>query len=461
MSTEKQILSDLGFSTHFTDLDNAKYFARLYQDAVRYDMTTGRWYIWAEHFWVIDRDNTVEEYMRASIEHRYRAAANIKDDKLRSATRSWAVKSEGEGRISALRRLLMRQKPIAVSEDAWNHTPDLFAVQNGIIHLRTGELLPGYPEQMINQASPVTYDPKAEAPRFVQFLDEIFEKDSDLIYYIQKAFGYSLTGDVKEQLIFFCHGSGENGKTVLFTVLEKILGSYGLALPAATFLRNTFNTQTNDLAMMENRRFVIASEALSATKMDEQKLKKISGGDTVTARFLNKEFFSFRPSCKLWLFLNHIPMFDDDSHGFWRRVRLVPFQRRFSGKERDDDLDVKLVAEMPGILRWLVDGAQLWYAERLKDTPESILLATSEMRESNNRLVDFTVEWCDENEQSSEKASALYTAYMRWAEMHNLKRNDILSQTMFGRLLTDKYKKIRTNDGLYYQGITLKIEKRI
>lgn len=461
MSTEKQILSDLSYSTHFTDLGNLDYFLALFGDLVRYDSTRGRWYFWQEHFWEEDDVEHLQDLIMRSIRHRYKAASEIHDEKFREATRGWAIKSESEGRTSALRRLLQRSGRVVLPARKWDVDPNLFAVANGVLHLDTGSFVDGTPEQLIHQHSRVVYDPAARAPRFEKFLDEIFEGDSDLIYYMQRALGYSLTGLNTEQLLFFCHGAGSNGKSVLFAVLADILGSYGVSIPSATFTRNVMNTQTNDLAMMQGKRFVMAAESLSATKMDEQKLKKISGGDELTVRFLHHEFFSFRPIAKVWLFLNHMPMFDDDSYSFWRRVRLIPFQRTFKGEDIDYQLIPKLQSELPGILNWLVDGARLWYEEGLKVTPESVTLATEDVRQGNNRLVDFLAEWCEEKDDYSEKASTLYTAYIRWAEFRNFQRRDIMSQNAFGRLITDKYKKIRTQEGNYYQGITLKVEHKV
>lgn len=460
MNDLDKALADLKYSDHFTDLSNADYFVALYGNEVRYDISQGRWYIWREHFWQEDRNNTTQGLIVASVRHRFTASRNIEDKDLQKLTRKWAVASESEARLTSLRRLLMKHEGIAVAGDSWNRNTALFATMNGVVNLQTGDFLDGVPSDMINQHSPTTFDPNAQAPRFRKFLDEIFDGDSELIYWMQKALGYSLTGENSEQLLFFCHGSGSNGKSVLFSILSVIMGTYGLTVPSSTFQRNIMNTQTNDVAMMQGKRFVMAAESLAATKMDEQKLKKISGGDTITARFLHHEFFEFQPLCKIWLFMNHMPMFDDDSYSFWRRVRLVPFLRTFKGDERDNQLENKLKAELPGILAWLVEGAQLWYAEGLSDTPDAITLATEEVRESNNRIIDFIGEWCEENPQVSEKASSLYTAYTRWSDQHNHQKRDILSQNAFGRLMSDKYKKVRTETGNHYQGICLQIEHK-
>lgn len=222
------------------------------------------------------------------------------------------------------------------------------------------------------------------------------------------------------------------------------------------FQRNPLNTATNDVAATEHKRFLMSSEILSSTKVDEVRLKKWSGGDQETARFLYGEFFSFYPTCKIWLFVNHKPLVEDDSHGFWRRVRLIPFNRKFERSEQDLDLTQKLKAELPGILNWLIQGCLLWQEEGLTPIPESISLATSAYQQENDVLAEFLADRCTESNEEETKASDFYKSYTQWAEEQGLKGKDVLSNTLFGRRMSDKFTKKRKDGRAFYQGISLK-----
>lgn len=458
MSSKEAVTKDLNYSNHFTDLDNAKYFAKLYGDRVRFDVSKGKWFIWAGHYWLEDNKCIIDSLIQKSIVHRQESARDIEDKDLRAATIKWAIQSENERHLTATLRIASKLDPIVTSGQEWDMQPHLFACRNGVLNLKDGSFASGVPSDMLSNHSPVAYDPLAQSVRFIEFMDQIFEGNGDLIYYIQKALGYSLTGMNSEQILFFCHGSGSNGKSVLFSTMEILLGTYAVSVPSATFLRNIMNTQTNDIAMMRNKRFVMTAETLTTTKMDEQKLKKISGGDSISARFLHKEFFTFQPICKIWLFLNHMPSFDDDSYGFWRRVRLIPFNKSFKGDAIDYDLLEKLKTELPGILNWLLTGAVLWYQEGLKEIPTIVTEATDEAKVSNNKLTDFVADCCIERADLSEKSSKLYAAYVKWANTNSYQHKDIMSMTAFGRLMTDNYKKIAAETGKFYQGLSLKPE---
>jgi len=306
------------------------------------------------------------------------------------------------------------------------------------------------------QAS-VTYDSNALCPRWEQFLDEIFQGDKELIRYVQKALGYSITGSVKSQAAFFCYGNGANGKSVMFKTISNILGDYSYDAPASLFRKNLQANNSNDEAATEFKRFLVSSETLTTTRINEQRLKAWTGGDNVTARYLYQENFTFKPTAKPWMFINHLPGVDDNSFGFWRRIKLLSFNRIFKPEEQDENLVSKLEKESSGILNWLIEGCLLWQKEGLNPTPEVVELATKTYQSENDVLSDFIVSECEETEGVLTQSTVLYKNYVSWAEGAKLKERDMLSNTLFGRMMTEKHNKVKRNGGLiHYQGIKLK-----
>jgi len=189
--------------------------------------------------------------------------------------------------------------------------------------------------------------------------------------------------------------------------------------------------------------------------LDEQRLKAWTGGDRVSARFLNKEFFEFEPTVKPWLFVNHKPKVEDDSLGFWRRVRLIPFNRKFMGRNDDKNLPEKLIKESPGILNWLIKGCLKWQQEGLNPTPNIVNEATKTYQAENDDLYDFLVDEYNEKEGVEIRATEFYKKYTDWVENQGFNQKDILSRTAFGRRMSDKFDKVKKRDGMYYSGVGL------
>lgn len=443
---------------YLTDTTNAEKIAELFGDKLRFDHRRHRWLIWGQHSWEPDRDGKINRSAIKAARKQYQEAGQIEDSDKKSRVSKWAIQSESKSRLDSAVSIVKNLQPITDTGDNWDTDLMLLSCPNGIIDLKTGQLRDGKPEDRITMTTSVEYDPDAKCSRWMQFIDEIFENNKDLIHYVRKSLGYSISGLTTEQAVFFCFGVGSNGKSVLFSLIREILKDYAHSAPAALFQRNISATASNDVAAIEFKRFLISSENLSATKINEQRMKKWSGGDEETARYLYSEFFSFQPSCKIWLFINHKPEVEDDSLGFWRRVRLIPFNRIFKGVNADPKLLDKLRAEMPGILSWLVKGCLLWQAEGLEPTPEIVLAATKDYRKENDLLAEFLSEKCIEieDEDTSIKASDFYKAYVDWAEEEKLKGKDVITRTAFGRRVSDKYQKEHKEDGTYYQKIRLK-----
>ena len=232
-------------------------------------------------------------------------------------------------------------------------------------------------------------------------------------------------------------------------MLTRVFGTYAYTAPFSTFVKDFRPSISNDLAALAGRRLVWASEANERDQLNEGRLKSLTGGDIVTARFLHHEFFQFVPTLKLFLAVNHRPVVKDDSFGMWRRVRVVPFLQRFP---INTTLEDELAAEAPGILAWAVRGCLLWLAEGLQP-PACVLAATSDYEEDSDPLADFLSTTCEQSPERSVGASAFYKHYEQWADQQGLTVRDRLSATMFGRKATERFDKRHTEQGKVYFGV--------
>jgi putative DNA primase/helicase len=343
---------------------------------------------------------------------------------------------ESSGFKSAWKMEMKTHKQIHKQINDFDRDPWLLTVTNGVIDLKTGEILDFNREHLNTKRAAIRYDSTAKAPRWRSFLYEIFAGNQELIDYIQAAVGYSLTGDTSEQCLFLCHGAGANGKSVLLEVLLSLTGEFGMDAPMSTFAAKNGNQTgaSNDLAMLRGTRLVTASETNEGMRLDEALIKKVTGQDKVTARKLYQEFFSYTPQFKLWLAMNHRPSIRGVDNGIWRRIRMIPFSVVIPPDQQDRDLKAKLLEELPGILNWAIEGCLRWQREGLK-TPQIVLDATAEYRSEQDVIGAYLDECCEVGTPYQVKSMDLYADYKRWAEDGN---EYVLSIHAFGRRLTDR-----------------------
>ena len=311
---------------------------------------------------------------------RLQSADNLGNEDERTKQVQWARESESRARLEATLRLARTEYPIADAGSDWDADPLLLGVRNGVVDLRTGNLRAGERSDKITLQAGVAFDPEAVAPRWERFLGEIFEGDRDRIDYVQKCVGYSLTGNVSEQCVFICFGEGANGKSTLLDAIAHVLGDYARNLPFSALEHGARQAIPSEIASLMGRRFVTAIETDESARLNEARIKALTGGDVVTARFLYGEWFTFAPTAKYWLAFNHPPQVADASRGFWRRVRMIAFPHEFTNAEADQTLSATLRAEAPGILAWIVRGCLKWQREGL-NAPDSIRSATQAYRE--------------------------------------------------------------------------------
>ncbi len=330
----------------------------------------------------------------------------------------------------------------------------LLCAPNGIINLRTGELLSHDKEKLITKITNTEYTDKIDHPLWDKFLDDIFNGDKELIRYIQKAIGYSLTGSVKEQCMFFCYGEGNNGKSTFLDVISNMLGDYVSNIQAKSLIvkSNSGSSSSEDIARLKGARFVTSSESNEGARLDESLIKQLTGGDKVTASRKYEHEFEFYPEFKIWMSTNHKPIIRGTDTGIWRRVRLIPFTVNIPPDKIDKNLKYKLEQELPGIMKWAVDGCLMWQREGLKQ-PVAVAAATAEYRSEMDTIDTFINDCCIIGNDYTEKAQSLFESYLEWARKHNEYEK---SSTMFGREIAKKFEKKHTMQGTMYSGITLR-----
>ena len=303
----------------------------------------------------------------------------------------WAMTSERRYAIDSVLALADDMTNILVSTDVgWDADHWLLGVPNGVVDLRDAYLRDGRQEDYISMHAGTRFDPEAKCPRWEQFLNEVFEGDSELVTYVRRAIGYTLTGEVKEDIWFGCYGSGQNGKSVLLKVLQDVFGDYAYRASFSLVIRGagTDGRRDFDTAYLHCKRLVVASEVREGGVWDEERLNSLTGRDSIHAEIKYGAEFNFWPSHKLWFSFNHLPKTQDHSQAFWRRARLIPFNRKFDGADCDLNLEAKLVAERQGILAWVVRGAREWHRYGLQ-TPAAVAQASTQYQSSEDPLDEF------------------------------------------------------------------------
>lgn len=403
---------------HLTDLGNAMRLRRIHGKDLRYVCAEDAWYIWSPSgVWRRDDDGEVTRRAIRSIRDGHREALEEPDKDIRTAKVKHFLKSEAEPAILRSIRLARSLRDIAARPADFNADPYTLNTPSGTVDLRGGTLRPHDRLALCTRQTSAPFDPAATCPRWERFLEEVFPGDGQTVEFVRLALGYALTGDTREHAAFFPFGLGANGKSVLLETIRFVLGSYAATAEASTFLakRDEDGGVRNDLARLTGVRFVTAIESEEGARLAEGFLKSITGGDTVTARFLFKEFFEFRPQFKVWLATNHKPMVRGTDDGIWRRIRLIPFQQRFEGEKQDRDLTHTLRAEAPGILAWLVRACLDWQ-ERGLGTPPAVAAATKEYREDQDLIGRFLAERCDVGPHEFDTAKRIYENFRRWCE---------------------------------------------
>ena len=363
---------------------------------------------------------------------------------------NWARRSENSPRFeNAIRHA---EPKAAIDFNRLDKRDDLLVVGNGTVNLRTGDLGPHDPNHWLTRRVAHDYNPEAVAPRWRQFLLEVFDGDAEMASFIQRLVGYGITGHTVEQCFAVLYGTGANGKSVLLSVLHEVFDGMGGVSPFSAFEAKGANASTADLAALRGKRLVFAQEGERSKPMAEAVLKNVTGGDEISCRHLYKDFMTFRPNFLLMLASNYKPRFAGQDEGLWRRVKLIPFNRYFAADERDHYLTQTLMTEAEGILAWAIEGAAEWYRSGLGDPP-AIIEATATYKETSDELAGF-VDWVIVADRAGEiRGAVLYEEYRQWADHEGIRpwTRRALYEAVIERM--PGVKKAKRRDGMWLEGV--------
>ena len=437
----------------FTDTSNALRLVRMFGKDIRYNAAWKKWIVWTGGHWQIDDGYLIHEMGIKVVHSIYDLMERTNDYRDRMEIEKYSLQSESLRKRKAFIESASLMKCTNVTSNDVDKDPWLFNVPNGTLDLKKAEFRDHLREDMITKLAPVVYDGKAECPVWKQFIREIMDFKPELIDFIQRAAGWTLTGDTSEQTMFILFGAGANGKSTFLNVLMKLLGDYAIAASTETFMKKNGDQISNDIARLRGTRFVVTSEAEQGKRLSETLIKQITGTDAMTARFLYGEFFDFIPTFKIFMASNHKPMIQGTDHGIWRRIKLIPFTTTIAPEKQDKHLEQKLLAEGPGILNWCIEGCRKWFETGL-DAPVIITSATDEYRDEMDVLGAFIKECCVQSAGVTVRARELFKAYQEWCEENNEKTGS--ERFLALRLKELGLEKGRTAEARYWKGIMLK-----
>ncbi|MDQ6794342.1 MAG: phage/plasmid primase, P4 family [Chloroflexota bacterium] len=435
-----------------TELANARRLVAQHGRDLRYCHPWRCWLVWDGRRWQRDGTGAVLRRAKDTVLTIYGEAGDAVDPGERKALSRWAQKSEARNQIQNMVVLAESEPTVPVTPAELDADPWLLNCRNGTLDLRTGALRPHARADLISRLVDIDFDPEATCPTWEYVLDRILPSER-LRCFLQRAVGYSLSGDTREQVLFLLHGTGANGKTVTLETTQRVVGDYGRRAQFEAFLMSDHDRVRNDLAALVGARFVSAVEVDAGRRLSEVVVKELTGGDTVSCRFLYGEFFDYTPQYKVWLAANHKPTIRGSDHAIWRRIRLIPFTVTIPDAEQDRNLPEKLRAEAAGVLSWAVRGCLDWQAHGL-DEPEEVLAATAAYREEMDVLGGFLTDCCLVDPRAKESAASLYQAYEGWA---NAAGERAVSKRTFGRLLGERgFTDTRTERARMWTGLALR-----
>lgn len=434
-------LLDTGTSTAFnlTDLGNGERLFARYGEDIRYCYERKSWLVWVGTHWQWDHGGgEIMRLAQKTVRTIYEEAAQEDSEGERKKIADWAKASESNMRLNAMiaqAEPLSRVRLEQLDSNLW-----LFNCRSGTVDLRTGELRPANKEDYLTMLAPVEYSPTAQSDLWEQFLNKIFNGNKNLICYLQRCMGYTLTGDTSEQTLFFCYGSGMNGKSTFLNAFIEIMAPYAVQADIEMFLSSfkpIKSGHSEDLASLAGARFVAASECEEGRRLAVPRLKHMTGGEHVRASHKHEREFEYEVRYKIWLSSNHKPDITDTTYSIWRRVKLIPFSVVIPVEEQDKYLRERLRGEYPAILAWAVQGCLDWQQSGLEE-PMEIARAIEEYRQEQDILGDFLRARCYldlKNAECTVSHKELYAGYQEWCGENSV---DPVTSRTFARRLKEK-----------------------
>lgn len=424
-----------------TDLWFAGYFKMQRGDRFRYDHSVKNWRTYTGGSWALCRKGEQVEAMKGLAgllmqEYGKLLVANPNGRDLKKLLACIQRAQSVQG-IEAALKLAQSDPALAISAEELDTDPDLFNAANGVVHLPTGALRHHDPALMLFRQSPVAYDPAAPCPLFLQFMDEASCGDPKWVEFMQRELGYTLSGRVSEEKLFFWLGKGANGKSVLANILRHIFGTYAVTVPPAFMMQNRRDGggATPELAMLAGSRLALANEIEAGSRLSAQTVKVAVSTEHITARHLYGAPFTFAPTHKLLIRGNHRPIVTDDDEGIWRRIVLIPFELDVPTHARDPGLEARLLTEAPGILRWMVEGFTKWQRDGLM-IPKRVADASRAYRRESDLFMQWVADQCETGPPAFTVAQKrAYSSYRFWCSEQGLRQ---FSKASFTRGLLER-----------------------
>ena len=438
-----------------TDDANAALLLGMHGADIRYCPPWEKWLLWSGTHWRIDDALDIERRAADIPRLLYRRAAEALDSSERRKIADLARKLER----TALRNtmLIAARHQVVIHHSDLDKGHFLLNCRNGTVDLTTGAMRPHERLDLLTHDVEIDYRPDAAAPTWRRFLDDVFAHDADLIQFVQRALGYSLTGNVREQVLLICHGSGSNGKSVFLNILRQLLGKLAWQAAPDLLLQDKARRHPTEQADLFGRRIIVCQETGEGRRFNETLVKQLTGGDAITARRMHEDFWSFEPTHKIWLSTNHRPEIKGTDYAIWRRMRLIPFTVQFSDESdprKDPDMEARLLAELPGILAWAVQGCLDWQKHGL-GMAEAVKAATASYQAESDVLAGWIADCCVVHRNAKARASALYRSYGEWCEQSGEHPEP---QRRWGMRLPERGFHRYSNDGVWYRGIGLRAE---
>lgn len=438
-----------------TDTGNAQRLRNKYVGNIKYSYIQKEWYYWTGKVWQVDNSGEIKKLADVIIDdmkkEAFRADGEIQEELLKWCNRTASSKGK-TNMITETQHL----EGIPVQPDEFDAYTDYINCQNGIVNLRTGELLPHDSNFMMTRICYTDYDTTCGEPKlWLKFLNDVCNGDKELINYLQKCVGYSLSGSIREQCAFFIYGIGNNGKSTFLDTISDLMGTYASNVqPETIMVKKNDGGANSDIARLKSSRFVTSVEPNEGVRLNEGLVKQLTGGDKVTCRFLYGKEFEYVPEFKIWIGTNHKPTIRGTDVGIWRRIKLIPFEVNIPKDKVDKTLKYKLRKELPQIFNWAVQGCIKWQEEGL-ELPKCVQDATKEYKAEMDILTNF-MEQCVEIDYKSPEpimAPQLFNLYTIWAQKNN--EYQMTSRKFYTEIAKKVPEKTRIHEGVCYKGIKL------
>jgi putative DNA primase/helicase len=425
----------------FSDESLALRFAGLHATDLRYVASWSKWLSWTGKVWRFDETLATLDLVRRVC----RAAAS------ECNTHKVAKDIASAKTVAAVERLARADRRLAANVEQWDADLWLLNTPDGCVDLRTATIRPHNAEDYMTKITGA--GPGGECPKFRAFLARITSNDVGLQAYLRRVFGYALTGLTKEHALFFAYGTGANGKSVLVSTIGGVLGNYHVTAPAEMFTTGSAERHPTEVARLRGARLVTATETEEGRRWAESRIKTLTGGDVIAARFMRQDFFEFTPVFKLLIAGNHKPSLRSVDEAIRRRLHLIPFRVTIPPEERDKDLAEKLRGEWPGIIAWLVEGAREWLLKGL-EPPSAVVEATEAYIQAEDAFAAWIEECCDVGPGAMAQPNPLFLSWVEWARRSGEEPGS--AKRFWETLAKRGFEATKSNGVRRYRGIKLK-----